>query len=132
MALGNTATRIIVSVLAIPLIIAACFYGEIPFLIFVLGIGLISFWEFSELVKNKSAFPNFALGFLTILIIVLNVYFNFVELYFLLVTSSIIILLSELFRNKGSAILNIGSTFLGIFYVGILSSSILMIREFFW
>ena len=53
MALGNTSTRIIVSVIAIPLIIAACLYGEIPFLIFTLFIGLAAFGEFSKMVQNK-------------------------------------------------------------------------------
>jgi phosphatidate cytidylyltransferase len=37
----------------------------------------------------------------------------------------------ELFRNKGSAILNLGSTFLGIFYIGIFSASLISIREFY-
>jgi len=62
MAFGNTTTRIIVSIIAIPLIIGASLLGGIPFLIFTLGIALISFWEFSEMSKNKEAYPNFILG----------------------------------------------------------------------
>ena len=72
MALGNTSIRIIVSAIAIPLILAACIIGGIPFLIFVVGIALISFGEFSELVKNKNANTNFILGAVTVLTIILN------------------------------------------------------------
>ena len=131
MALGNTSIRIIVSAIAIPLILAACIIGGIPFLIFVVGIALISFGEFSELVKNKNANTNFILGAVTVLTIILNVYFNFIDFFALVILASVLILLYELFRNSGSAILNIGSTFLGIFYLGLFSSTILLLREFY-
>ena len=39
--------------------------------------------------------------------------------------------MTELFRNRGSAIINIGATLLGVFYIGIFSSSIIGIREFY-
>ncbi len=131
MALGNTTTRIIVSIIAIPLIIGASLLGGIPFLIFTLGIALISFWEFSEMVKKKEAYPNFILGAFVISLIILNVYFKFIELYVLVLCAAIIILITELFRNKVSATINIGVTLLGIFYLGLFSSSILLIREIF-
>ncbi len=131
MVLGNNSVRILVSIFAIPLILAVCYYGRIPFLIFVIGIGLISFWEFSELVKKKNIYPNFILGFLTVSIIVINKYFNFAQFEIIILISAILILLSELFRNKSSAILNTGATFLGILYLGLFSSSILAIREFY-
>jgi phosphatidate cytidylyltransferase len=131
MVLGNTATRIIVSLIAIPLIIAACLFGGIPFLIFVIGIAIISFWEFSKLAKNKKAHVNLVLGGLTVILIVANVYFKFVDFFILIIISSTLLLLVELFRNKESAIINVGSTFLGIFYLGLFSSTILLIREYF-
>ncbi len=131
MALNNTATRIIVSIIAIPLIIIACIYGKIPFLIFVLGIGTISFWEFSEMVKNKNAYTNFIVGVIGIFAIILNAYFKFLEFYNLFIAITIVLFLYELFRNKSSVILNVGATLLGIFYLGLFSSSILMIREYF-
>ncbi len=131
MSLGNTATRIIVSLIAIPLILAACFYGKIPFLIFVLGIGLISFWEFSELTKNKNANVNIILGFLAVATIIINSYYLFTNTTIILIVSVVLLLLTELFRNKESAIINVGTTLLGIIYLGLLASSILLIREFF-
>ena len=131
MALGNTATRVLVSILAIPLILAACFYGGIPFLIFVFGIGLVSFYEFSELTKNKDAYVNFPLGILTVIVIIANSYYGFIETNIVLIIATVLILLFELFRNRSSAIINVGTTLLGILYLGMLSSTILLIREFF-
>ena len=131
MALGNTSTRIIVAVIAIPLILVACILGGIPFLIFVLGISLISFWEFGQLASNKSAHPNIFLGMVSILLIVTNVYFKLMDFYVLAVIISVVLLVVELFRNRESAILNVGSTLLGIFYLGLFSSTIILIREFF-
>ena len=131
MSLGNTATRIIVSLIAIPLILAACFYGGLPFLFFVLLIGLVSFYEFSAMTKNRMAYVNFSLGAITVLIIIINTYYAFTGLNIILVLATSLLLLFELFRNKESAIINIGTTLLGILYFGVLASSILLIREFF-
>ena len=131
MALGNTSTRIIVSIVAIPLIIAACLYGEIPFLIFTLFIGLAAFGEFSKMVKNINARVNIILGYLAVAVIILNSYFNFTDINTILIGSSVLILLAELFRNKDSAIINIGTTLLGVLYFGILASTILLLREHF-
>ena len=131
MALGNTATRIIVSLIAIPLILAACFYGGIPFLLFVLVIGLISFYEFSVLAKNKNAYVNFPIGFLTVFVIITNSYYAFTGLNIIIILATSLLLLFELFRNKESAIINVGTTLFGILYLGVLASSILLIREFF-
>lgn len=131
MAFGNTFIRVLVSIIAIPIIVAACFYGKIPFLIFVLGIALISFWEFSELAKKKNIFTNSVVGFLTVIVLILNEYFHLTEFKIIILFFSVIVLLSELFRNKSSAILNTGATFLAVSYLGLFASTILSIREFF-
>ena len=131
MALGNTSIRIIVSLIAIPLIITACFYGGIPFLIFTLFIGLAAFGEFSKLVQNKNASVNIGLGYLSVAVIILNSYFKFTDVKTILIGSTVLIFLTELFRNKDSAIINIGTTLLGVVYFGVVASTILLIREFF-
>ena len=42
MSISNSITRVIVAALAIPLILAVCYLGKYYFLLFVLGIALIS------------------------------------------------------------------------------------------
>ncbi len=59
MSFSNTATRIIVSVIAIPAIVLACYFGEYYFFAFVLGIGTLSYFEYWQFVKNKDIDANF-------------------------------------------------------------------------
>lgn len=131
MSLNNTLTRIIVSFIAIPLILLISIYGKIIFLLFILGIALLSYWEFSDLAKRKNAYANKLLGLIIVSAIVLNSYFNFIDFAALVIIFTVLILLTELFRNKSSAILNIGTTFIGIFYIGLFASTIILIREYF-
>jgi len=126
---NKTGTRILVSVIAIPFIALASYFGGILFLIFVLGIALISFYEFSVLVKNKTAEPLTYISMLAITALVLNIYFTWLNYLNLTIIISIVLLIFELYHNKSSAILNLGVSFLGIFYIGLFSSSILGIRE---
>ncbi len=129
MKLGNTTKRILVSVVSIPIILSASYFGKIFFFILVLGIALPSFYEFSSLAKAKNAKINVLIGEIIIFLILLNQLNPFINYFDFFIAIVIIISLFELFRNNGSAILNIGATFLGIFYIGLFSSSILAIRE---
>ncbi len=131
MALSNTAQRILVSVIAIPLIVAVCYIGKIPFLIFTQFIGLAAFHEFYSMVKNKDDHVNLIVGLPAVFTIILNVYHKFVELEFLILIIVLLLLLTELYRNKVSAIRNIGVSLLGIFYIGFFTAAVLGIREFF-
>jgi phosphatidate cytidylyltransferase len=129
--LSNNAVRVIVSVFAIPVIIAAAYFGRIYFFLFVLFIALSAFYEFSILIKKKDASANLLFGLLAVILILINQYRVFLD--FLSVVLLIIFtgLLWELFRNKGSAILNLGGTLLGIFYIGLFSAALLELREFY-
>jgi len=123
--------RVAVSIFAIPVIIAAGYFGGYFFFAFVLLIGLLSFYEFSLLAKQKNANANFTLGGIIIFVLLLNSYEHFTDQFTLILLSSLVLLAAELFRNKGSAIYNLGATFLGIFYIGIFSSSLILLREFY-
>ena len=131
MKLRNTAIRIIVSLLAIPVILLATITGSYYFLAFVLLIALISYQEFVEFAKKKSAFPLSPVGYIAVAAFILNAFFHFTDYY--IVANIVIVpsMLIELFRNKHSALLNLGVSFLGIFYVGFFLSTLVEIREFF-
>ena len=131
MARGNTAHRVIVSVIGIPLILALCYFGGWYFFAFVSVIALVSLIEFYLLSKNKGAHPNFAVGIFAVIILLLNELIPFVPLYYFLIVVMLILFGAELFRNKDSAILNIGTTLLGICYIGFFSISLISIREFY-
>jgi phosphatidate cytidylyltransferase len=131
MALGNTAVRIIVSVIAIPALVLISYFGGVYFLSFVLIIAGISFYEFSVMAKSKGANVNVNLGLIVIIFLILNQYRFFFSQYHFLIGFFIILLLFELFRNNGSAIQNLGATLLGVFYLGIFGSTLVGIREFY-
>jgi phosphatidate cytidylyltransferase len=131
MNLSNTSTRIIISFIAIPVIVAVCYIGKIPFLLFILAIGLLSFYEFSIMVRNKESNTNLLIGFVAILSIIINSYYTFIKYEVLIICVAVLLLITELFRNNKSAIHNLGSSLLGIFYFGVFASTIICIREFF-
>lgn len=131
MSLSNNATRIIVSVFAIPIILAASYFGGIFFFAFTLLIALTAYYEFVLFSKNKGTNANLWVGFISIFLLLINSYKTFTDLYTIILFIVLIITLVELFRNKGSAILNIGTSLLGIFYIGLFSSALLAIREFY-
>lgn len=131
MKLNNTLTRTIVALIAIPFILAACYFGELLFLFFVLGIGLLSFRELSVMAGHKEGYVNTIAGYLGVAVIIINGYNKFIEFDILLLILIPVLLLAELFRDKESAILNLGTTLLGIFYVGLFSFSLIQIRGFF-
>jgi len=131
MALGNTAVRVLVSVVAIPVLVLISYFGGAYFLSFVLIIAGISFYEFSIMAKAKGANVNVNLGLIALIFLILNQYKFFFSQYHFLIVFFIVLLLFELFRNNGSAIQNIGTTLLGVFYTGIFGSTLMGIREYY-
>lgn len=123
--------RIFVSVAAIPVILLAGYLGGYYFLIFVLIISLASFYEFAVLCRKKGINTNLLLSSIIIFILIVNQFKHFADVYSIIIVSSLLLLIAELFRNKGPAILNLGAAYLGIFYIGLFSTSILALREFY-
>jgi phosphatidate cytidylyltransferase len=110
---NNTGKRTLVALIAIPFLLAVSYYGGIPFLLFSLLIGLVANYEFLKMSTVKEIFANGIISSLMIILLVLNTYYL------------------VLYRNKASAINNLGATFLGVFYIGLFSSSLVAIREFY-
>jgi phosphatidate cytidylyltransferase len=131
MGLSNNTQRILVSIVAVPLIIAASYAGNIYFMILILAIALISFFEFNSIVKNKGMSANVFFGLAGITFLVVNQLYYFFDFYSFSLLFIILLTGVELFRNKGSAIYNISATLLGTFYLGLLSSALISIREFY-
>ncbi len=131
MAISNTATRVIVSIVAIPLIVLASYFGSYYFFFFSLAIGLISYYEFSGMVKKNIANVNLWFGLLAVCVIITNQFYHAVDLIPLLFVVILLLLMIELFRNKGSVVKNLGATVLGIIYIGLFSSALIAIREFY-
>jgi phosphatidate cytidylyltransferase len=129
--MSNLVSRILVAIVGIPLIVALCLIGKIPFLIFVSFIGLLAFQEFAGMMKNKNSYPNRIVGSLAVLLIIINEYAPFFDYQIFFVAVTLLLFLTELFRNKSSAVSNLGASLLGIAYIGFFAASILDVREFY-
>ncbi len=131
MAFGNTTTRIFVSIIAIPAILAVTYLGKIPFLVLVLAISLIAFYEFHIMLKSKNAIVNLSIGVIAVAYFVINQYYFLLSVYDFVILWFVVLLLFELFRNKESALNNLGATLLSVLFLGLFGSSLIGIREFY-
>lgn len=131
MALSNNATRVLVAIVAIPVVVGASYFGGIYFFLFTFLISTVAFYEFSVLAKNKGANVNLWVSLLSIILLLINQYSFFVSFLSIILLTVFVLSLTELFRNKDSAIINLGTTLLGIFYIGLFSTALLGIREFY-
>lgn len=130
--LSNTSVRIIVSLIAIPVLLTLAYLGNWYFTLLVLIINLLSFYEFGKLSEAKGARINMIWGMFGIITILINKFvykaesvFTIISLWFL------ILILIELYRKKGSSLLNIGSTTFGFFFFSLSGFSLIGIREIF-
>ncbi len=129
--MNNLSTRVLVTLVGVPLIVLASIIGKIPFLIFALAVGLISFYEYSKMLRNRHSYTNKLIGYLSVGLIIINEYKKFFEYHFFFLILVGVLLLLELFRNKESATANLGSSLLGILYIGFFSAAIVDLREFY-
>ncbi len=130
----NLGTRVLVAVVAIPIIIVVALLGSGYFFALTTAIVILSLSEFYDLASRKGVMPSKILGMTAAGVLNALVYssgFNSAEVFLLLIIG--ITLLSELFRARGErvekAFENVGVTLLGVFYIGIFGSTLTAIRE---
>ncbi|MDZ7291113.1 MAG: phosphatidate cytidylyltransferase [candidate division KSB1 bacterium] len=126
----NLGKRTAVAVIAAPLIVLAAWHGGIAFMALVELMIVLGMLEFYALAAQKAVQPNRVLGVAAALLLGLQIYFRGSGGAWLMIMIFVVLLvLVELFRNKGSALLNAGVTVLGLVYVAGLWSFLLLIRE---
>lgn len=149
---SNLLPRVIVAVVAVPLILFICYVGSVYFLLFVLAVGILALQEFFDLARRKGADPQVGLAIVGVTLLHLSFFHEkiqnvvlpifiehggisllqklqlFITVFFLYL---VITLAVELFRNKGSIFMNVGSTIFGVVYVGVFLASLVGIRELF-
>ena len=129
--LNNLSTRVIMTIIGVPLIVILSLVGKIPFLVFTLAIGLISYYEYSRMLRNRHSFTHRLIGYIAIALIIINEYKNFFDYHIFMLILVSLLLLSELFRKKESATANLGGSLLGILYIGFFTAAIVDLREFY-
>ncbi|HLP17368.1 MAG TPA: phosphatidate cytidylyltransferase [Bacteroidota bacterium] len=147
---SNLTLRVAVAVIGIPALLFAAYAGGLFFFGLVAAIGVLALNEFYAMTEAKGMKPQRGTGIAgTVLIFcaffheqiqffILPFFIDkggislltklqlFITLYFL---TLVVVLLIELFRNKGSVILNSAATMMGMGYVGIFLGTLIGLRE---
>ncbi len=153
MRLNNLTIRTLTALIGIPIILFLSILGDIYFLLLVLLFSVMSQLEFYRITEIKGAKPQKILGIISGIFIVTSFFHNKIEyqilnffenqniylpfpsqaqlILIIFILTILLILIIELFRNNGSAILNISATLIGIFYISLFMGTLVGIRELF-
>jgi phosphatidate cytidylyltransferase len=146
-------TRVAVALVAIPVIVLASMAGSFYFFLLIALFSALALSEFYGLAETKGAFPLKTLGLIAGFIVngafiyerlqaeVFRYFASrgyplsmFSQLQFLLVSILVfllLVLMIELFRQKGSPMLNAGTTVFGVMVVSLFFGTLIEIRELF-
>ncbi len=137
--MSNLTSRILVALVGIPALVGIILYGGVAFLGLIVLASSIGLWEFYRMAEQKGMFPNVVLGIVTGALMQI-LFFKFSSEMFVGILSSntmaagaltllsVTALLTELFRGKPNAMLNIASTVGGVAYVALFFQCLLGIR----
>lgn len=151
--MNNLTQRIITAIVAIPLILLICMVGGIYFFAFVALCSAVALYEFYGLARAKGANPQIGLGIFWGFLINLSFFYTKLQVFvvgmfvdrgiaipfpsqaqlllIILLLSVAVMSLIELFRNKGSAFMNLSTTFFGILYISLFFGTFVGLREIF-
>jgi phosphatidate cytidylyltransferase len=121
--------RALVALIAIPFFVAAIVYGGIYFFALVEGMIILGVIEAFHLTEQKNTSPQSYLGIAWATLF--GVLFFLGKLNFLLpgvFGFVMMLLILELFRNTGSALLNVASTLFATLYVAFLMGALILLR----
>lgn len=150
----NMARRVVVAVVAIPIILYLCYVGGYPFCALIVVVSSVALAEFYALFERKGASPVKALGIIVGILIVCTFFYGEIfeqvvpllqqlnpeirspsQLQWLLIVLVVFVLTSlliELFRGKSSPLLNLSATLFGVLYISLSLGTLIGIRELFF
>ncbi len=132
--MSNLGARVLVAVIAIPLIIAACYLGGPFFFIFTTALIILSLNEFYGLARKKGLEPAASVGLAAAALLNAVVYaYGFKGVTDFLILAIGFILLFELGKKRDEKVSgtfeNAGTTIAGLVYVGLFGSLLTALRE---
>jgi phosphatidate cytidylyltransferase len=132
--MSNLTIRVLVAVVAIPLIAAACYFGGAYFFLFTTALIVLSTNEFYSLAKAKNIEASAFMGIAFAAILNTAAYLSGLSNAFdFLVVMVAFVLLSELSKKRtdrvSGAFENVGTTLTGIIYIGLFGAMLTAIRQ---
>lgn len=97
--MSNTATRILVGVIGIPLFLFLIYKGGIYFLVLSIILSGIALWEFYTMFKKENLHPLMGFPILLSIVIIISNYFYPGSAIYLLLLSAVLICSLEVFRK---------------------------------
>jgi phosphatidate cytidylyltransferase len=150
----NLASRVVVACIAIPLILWLTMLGGYFFLSLVMIISSLMLYEFYLLAEAKGAAPLKTVGLIFGIVVngifvyerlQVDIYQYFVDhfgmhlsmfsqhqlLSYVLLKFLLLVLLVELFRTKGSPMMNVATTIVGVLIISLFLGTLVFLRELF-
>ncbi len=129
MNLKSFAVRSVIALFFGPLLLFIFWKGGYFLLGLVLLVAVLSYWEFVRLAAAKGAFAQLISGELLASAAALSLFFNTGMLIPIIFIGVTLIFFIEIYRKKGSPILNIGATLFGSLFFSLFFGSFILIRE---
>ena len=145
--------RVAVAAVAIPAILWLAMLGEYPFFALIVVLSSLALHEFYRLAERKGAFPLKTVGLVAGLAvnaaciyerlqldvfqffadrgIHLSMFSQYQFLSVILLVFVLLVALLELFRTKGSSLMNLGSTVAGVLCISLCFGTLVLMRELF-
>lgn len=129
MNIKSFAVRSIIALFFGPLLLFIFWKGGYFLLGLVLLVSVLSYWEFVHLAATKGAFAHLIPGEFVAIAATLSLFFNKGMLIPIILVGVTLIFFIELYRKKGSPVLNIGATLFGSLFFSLFFGSVILIRE---
>jgi phosphatidate cytidylyltransferase len=132
---SNLAQRVAVGVVAIPIVLLLCMAGGPYFFTFVALVSALALREFYGLADAKAAKPLVVPGIIGGFFVNLSFFVPHAwrrpDLLAVLIVIVVACSVWELFRNRGSAVLNLSTTLFGVLYISLFFGTLIGIRQLF-
>ena len=129
MNLKSFAVRLIVALIFGPLILFTMWKGGYFLFVLVLVVSVVSYWEFVRLAAQKGAFAQLVSGELLVIATVMALFYNPALLLPFFFLAIVLIFLLELYRKKGSPLLNLSATLFGGLFFSLMFGSFMLIHN---
>jgi phosphatidate cytidylyltransferase len=126
--MDNFASRMVVNVIGVPLILILIYFGGIPFLLFIMIVSIISQIEFNSLVERKDGKPLLTFNIIASILWMLTAYYRPDFLSALFFAYLICLFTIILFKYVSGSIFNTATTLLEFGYITICLSLLVLLR----
>lgn len=121
--------RTLVALIFGPIVLACVWFGGYFLFGMVLCVVFLSYWEYVRLAERKQAYGQLVSGLLMAVGGVVMIFYRPQSLLAWVIIAATLFFFVEIYRKKGSPLLNLGVTFFGVVYYTLFFGSFLLVRQ---